>query len=80
MDLSATNKKFKILLTAEKSKYRFENYLCLYCGKPGHKIFDYKFFRFIQRINFASEISTPTSPPPAQFTIKIPSATNQKKT
>ena len=44
MDLSATNKKPR--MTAEKKEYRFENNLCLYCGKPGHKAIDYKILSF----------------------------------
>ena len=41
MDLSATNKGPKKPLTAEQKKYRFEKKLCLYCGKPGHKVFNH---------------------------------------
>ena len=76
--LSTTNKKPKKPLTVEQKKYRFENNLYLDCGKPGHKIFAYKFFRFTQRINFI--IETFVSPTPAQFTIDIPPTTNQGKT
>ena len=77
MDLSATNKGPKKPLTAEQRKHRFEINLCLYCGKPSHKAFDHKLFRLTQRINFVSE--NPVSPPPAQFTIEAPPATNQGK-
>ena len=76
MDLSATNRGFKKPLTAEQRKHRFENNLCLYCGKPGHKALDHKLTRFTQRINFVSEIFTPTPPAPAQFAIETPPATN----
>ena len=74
MDLSATNRGFKKPLTAEQKKYRFENNLCLYCGKSGHRAFDHKFIKFTQRINFVSEAFTPTPPPPAQFAIEDPPA------
>ena len=77
MDLSSTNRGPRKPLTAEQRKYRFENNLCLYCGKPGHRAFDHKLSRFTQRINFVSE--APVSPPPAQFTIEAPPATNQGK-
>ena len=78
MDLSATNKGPRKPLTAEQKKYRFENNLCLYCGKPGHRALDHKLFRFTQRVNFVSE--APVSPPPSQFTIESPPTTNQGKT
>ena len=70
MDLSATNRGLKKPLTAEQRKYRFENNVCLYCGKAGHRTFDHKFIKLTQRINFVSEASTPTPPPPAQFAIE----------
>ena len=60
MDFSATNRGFKKPLTAEQRKYRFENNLCLYCGKSDHRVLDHKLIRFTQRINFVSETFTPT--------------------
>ena len=79
MDLSAANRGFKKPLTAEQKKYRFENNLCLYCGKSGHKAFDYKFIKFTQRINFVSETFTHTPLPPAQLAIEGPPAPSQGK-
>ena len=77
INFSTTNKKPRKPLTAEQKKYRFENNLCLYCGKPGHKAFDHKFSRFTQRVNFVSEV--PVLPPPSQLTIENPQTTNQRK-
>ena len=74
IDFSATNKRPRKPLTAEQRKHRFENNLCLYRGKPGHRAFDYKLSCFTQRINFVSEALV--SPPPAQLTIEAPPATN----
>ena len=80
MDLSATNRGFKKPLTAEQKKYRFENNLCLYCGKSGHRIFDHKFIRLTQRINFVLRTFTPTLLPPAQLAVESPPTPNQGKT
>ena len=41
MDLSASKGPRKPF-TPEEKKYRFDNNLCLYCGKPGHRIMDHK--------------------------------------
>ena len=79
-DFSATNQGLKKPLAAEQKKYRFENNLCLYCGKFGHKTFDHKLIKLTQRINFVSETSTPTPPLPAQLAIEGPSTPNQGKT
>ena len=78
MDLSATNRGFKKPLTAEQRKYRFENNLCLYCGKFGHRALDHKLIKFTQRINFVSETSTP---PPTTGPIRNwkPTSTQPKK-
>ena len=80
MDLSATNRGFKKPLTAEQRKYRFENNLCLYCGKFGHRILDHKLIRFTQRIDFVSETFTPTPPPATQLAIEGPPTPSQGKT
>ena len=79
MDLSATNRGFKKPLTAEQKKYRFENNLCLYCGKSGHKALDHKFIKFTRRINFVSETFTITPPPPDQLAIEGPPTPSQRK-
>ena len=65
MDFSTTNKGLGKPLTAEQKKYRFENNMCLYCCKFGHKTLDHKLIKLTQRINFVSETFTPTPPPPA---------------
>ena len=62
----------------KQKKYRFENNLCLYCGKPSHKALDHKLSCFTQRINFTTEVLA--SPTPAQLTIKILPTANQGKT
>ena len=80
MDLSATNRRFKKPLTAEQRKYRFENNLCLYCGKSGHRTLDHIFIKPTQGINFVSGTFTPTHPPPAQLAIESPPAPSQRKT
>ena len=41
MDLS-TSKRPKKLFIPEERKYLFENNLCFYCGKPGHRAMDHK--------------------------------------
>ena len=58
--------------TPEKRKYRFDNNLCLYCGKPGHRIMDHR--TTTQRVNFITPVPTPvvTSPATAPFVIEFP--------
>ena len=72
MDLSASKGPRK-LFTPEKRKYRFDNNLCFYCGKPGHKAMDHKITT--QRINFV----TPAFIVSAPLIIKIPPATTQQQ-
>ena len=76
MDLSIS-KGPKKLLTPEKRKYRFDNNLCLYCGKPGHRAMDHK--TTTQQVNFVTPIFTVTSSTTIPFAIEIPSATQQQK-
>ena len=69
MDLSASKGPRKPF-TPEERKYRFDNNLCLYCGKPGHKIMDHK---TTQRVNFV----TP-APSTAPFAIETPPVPQQQ--
>ena len=71
MDLSAFRGPKKPL-TPEERKYRFDNNLCLYCGKPGHRVMDHK--TTTQRVNFITPVPTPvvTSPATAPFVIEFP--------
>ena len=72
MDLSASKRPRKPL-TPEKRKYRFDNNLCLYCGKPGHKAMDHK--TTTQRVNFV----TPAPIVSVPLTIETPPATTQQQ-
>ena len=58
MDLS-TSKGPRKPLTPEERKYRFDNNLCFYCGKPGHRIMDHK--TTTQRVNFVTPVPSVTS-------------------
>ena len=69
MDLSASRGPRKPF-TPEKRKYRFDNNLCLYCGKPGHRIMDHK--TTTQRVNFVTPAPTVTSPAKTPFVIETP--------
>ena len=75
MDLSAS-KGPKKPLTPEERKYRFNNNLCLYCGKPGHRIMDHK--TTIQRINFVTPAPIVSSSTTAPFVIEAPSVPQQQ--
>ena len=72
MDLSAFKGPRKPF-TPEKRKYRFDNNLCLYCGKPGHKTMDHKITT--QRVNFV----TPAPIVSAPRVIEAPLATTQQQ-
>ena len=72
MDLS-TSKRPRKPLTPEKRKYRFDNNLCLYCGKPGHKTMDHK--TTTQRVNFVTPTLTVSTP----LIIETPPATTQQQ-
>ena len=75
MDLSAS-KRPKKLLTFEKRKYRFEN-LCVYYGKPGHRIMDHKITT--HQINFVISIPIATLSIMTPFAIETLFATQQQK-
>ena len=69
MDLS-TSRGPRKPLTPEERKYRFDNNLCLYCGKPGHRIMDHKITT--QRVNFITPAPVVASPATAPFVIEAP--------
>ena len=69
MDLSVF-KGPKKPLTPKERKYRFDNNVCLYCGKPGHRIMDHK--TTTQRVNFVTPAPTVTSPAKTPFVIETP--------
>ena len=75
MDLSAS-RGLRKPLTPEERKYRFDNNLCLYCGKPGHRIMDHK--TTIQRVNFVTPVFIATSSATAPFAIEAPPAPQQQ--
>ena len=70
MDLSASKGPRKTL-APEKKKYRFDDNLCFYCGKPGHRIMDHNITT--QRVNFVTPTPTVTLPAKAPFVIEAPS-------
>ena len=76
MDLSAS-KGPKKLFTPEERKYRFDNNLCLYCGKPGHRVINQKIT--IQRVNFVTPVTIVTSPTKTPFAIEAPPAPEQQR-
>ena len=75
MDLS-TSKGPRKPFTPEEKKYRFDNNLCLYCGKPDHRIMANK--TTTQRIYFVTPIPSVTSTTTAPFAIETPPATQQQ--
>ena len=75
MDLSAS-RRLKKPFTPEKKKYRFDNNLCLYCGKPGHRAVDHK--TTIQRVNFVTPVFIVTSSATAPFVIEAPPVPQQQ--
>ena len=74
MDLSAFKGPRKPF-TPEKRKYRFDNNLCLYCGKPKHRAMDHK--TTIQRVNFVTPVFIVTSSATAPFVIEAPPVPQQ---
>ena len=76
MDLSAS-KGLRKPFTPEERKYRFDNNLCLYCGKPGHRIMDHKITT--QRINFVTPAPIVKSPTKTPFAIEPPLFHNNNK-
>ena len=75
MDLSAF-KGFRKPFSLEEKKYRFDNNLCLYCGKPGHRIMDHKITT--QRVNIVTPTPTVKSPAKTPFAIKAPPVPQQQ--
>ena len=69
MDLSIFRGPRK-LFTPEKRKYRFDNNLCLYCGKSGYRVMDHK--TTTQRVNFVIPVTIVTSPTKIPFAIEAP--------
>ena len=76
MDLSVS-KGPKKPFTPEERKYRFDNNLCFYCGKPGHRTMDHKIT--IQRINFVTPATTVTSSIKISFAIETPPLLHNNK-
>ena len=76
MDLSASKRPRKPF-TPEERKYRFDNNLCFYYGKPGHRIMDHK--TTTQRINFVTPVLIVTSSATAPLVIEAPPVPQQQQ-